>query len=89
MRGARRLPAVRDVSLKVHAGEVVGLGGLVGSGRTELLRLVYGLDPPDEGEVLVDGKPLKARQPRRARSAAGWASPRRTASPRGSSSTGA
>ena len=63
VRGARRLPMVRDVSLKVHAGEVVGLGGLVGSGRTELLRLVYGLDPPDEGEFLVDGKPLKANSP--------------------------
>ena len=63
VRGARRLPAVRDVSLKVHAGEVVGLGGLVGSGRTELLRLVYGLDPPDAGEFLVDGKPLKANSP--------------------------
>ena len=63
VRGARRLPAVRDVSLKVHAGEVVGLGGLVGSGRTELLRLVYGLDAPDAGEFLVDGKPLKANSP--------------------------
>ena len=63
IRNARRLPAVRDVSLKVHAGEVVGLGGLVGSGRTELLRLVYGLDQPETGEFLVDGAPLKANSP--------------------------
>src|SRR4051794_9033638 len=63
VRGARRLPAVRDVSLKVHAGEVVGLGGLVGSGRTELLRLVYGLDTPEAGEFLLDGTPLKAGSP--------------------------
>ncbi|WP_445148663.1 sugar ABC transporter ATP-binding protein [Baekduia sp. Peel2402] len=66
VRGARRLPAVRGVSLKVHAGEVLGLGGLVGSGRTELLRLIYGLDVPEEGEVLVDGKALKPGSPRRA-----------------------
>jgi ribose transport system ATP-binding protein len=63
VRGARRLPAVRDVSLQVRAGEVVGLGGLVGSGRTELLRLIYGLDQPDEGEVLVEGKLLPAGRP--------------------------
>src|SRR4029453_2762112 len=48
-RDARRLPAVRGVSLQVRAGEVVGLGGLVGSGRTELLWLIYGLDPLEEG----------------------------------------
>ena len=58
VRGVRRLPMVRNASLKVHAGEVLGLGGLVGSGRTELLRIVYGLDQPDEGEVLLEGKPL-------------------------------
>jgi ribose transport system ATP-binding protein len=52
------------VSLKVHAGEVVGLGGLVGSGRTELLGLIYGLDPPDSGEVLVEGKRLRSHHPR-------------------------
>jgi ribose transport system ATP-binding protein len=51
------------VSLEVRAGEVVGLGGLVGSGRTELLRLIYGLDQPDEGEVLMEGKPLPAGRP--------------------------
>src|SRR4051794_17047363 len=63
VRGARALPAVRDVSLEVRAGEVVGLGGLVGSGRTELLRIIYGLDQPDEGEVLIEGKPLAAGRP--------------------------
>jgi ribose transport system ATP-binding protein len=66
VRDARRLPAVRGVSLQVHAGEVVGLGGLVGSGRTELLSLIYGLDQPDEGEVLVEGKPLRSHRPRQA-----------------------
>jgi ribose transport system ATP-binding protein len=64
VRGARRLPAVRGVSLEVRAGEVVGLGGLVGSGRTELLRLVYGLDPLDEGEIVLDGRRLRAGRPR-------------------------
>jgi ribose transport system ATP-binding protein len=66
VRDVRRLPDVRGVSLKVHAGEVVGLGGLVGSGRTELLRLVYGLDQPETGEVLVEGKKLRANSPGRA-----------------------
>jgi ribose transport system ATP-binding protein len=58
VRGVRRLPAVRNASLQVHAGEVLGLGGLVGSGRTELLRIIYGLDQPDEGEVLLEGTPV-------------------------------
>jgi ribose transport system ATP-binding protein len=58
VRGVRRLPAVRGASLQVHAGEVLGLGGLVGSGRTELLRIIYGLDDADEGEILLDGAQL-------------------------------
>ncbi|HYH61699.1 MAG TPA: ATP-binding cassette domain-containing protein, partial [Solirubrobacterales bacterium] len=66
VRDMRRLPAVRGVSLKVHAGEVVGLGGLVGSGRSELLRLIYGIDQPEEGEVFVEGKRLPPNRPDRA-----------------------
>jgi ribose transport system ATP-binding protein len=66
VRGVRRLPAVRGVSLSVHAGEVVGLGGLVGSGRSELLALIHGIDEPEEGEVWVDGKRLPPRRPDRA-----------------------
>jgi ribose transport system ATP-binding protein len=66
VRDVRRLPDVRGVSLQVHAGEVLGLGGLVGSGRTELLRLIYGIDLPEEGEVLVDGRRLAPGSPARA-----------------------
>ncbi|MGH2985198.1 MAG: sugar ABC transporter ATP-binding protein [Solirubrobacterales bacterium] len=61
-----RQPDVRSVSFRVHAGEVVGLGGLVGAGRTELLRLIYGLDRPDAGEVRVDGKRLPPLRPDKA-----------------------
>jgi ribose transport system ATP-binding protein len=63
VRDLKRLPMVRGVSLKVHAGEVVGLGGLVGSGRSELLGLIYGLEEPEEGEVLIAGRPLPSRRP--------------------------
>ncbi len=66
VRSMRRLPAVRGVSLEVRAGEIVGLGGLVGSGRTELLRLIYGLDTPEEGEALLDGERLPPNRPDRA-----------------------
>jgi len=66
VRGAKRLPFVRGVSLEVKAGEVVGLGGLVGSGRTELLRLIYGLDELEEGEVVFEGKRLRSGHPRNA-----------------------
>jgi ribose transport system ATP-binding protein len=61
VRGMRRLPAVRGVSLEVRAGEVLGLGGLVGSGRTELLRLIFGVDVPEEGEVVLEGRRLPGR----------------------------
>ena len=76
VRGLRRLPEVRGVSLEVRAGEVVGLGGLVGSGRSELLRLIYGIDAPEEGEVLDRGQaaaaePARPRDRRRPRPGAG------------------
>ena len=62
-KGLRKLPMVREATLTVHAGEVVGLGGLIGAGRSELLGLIYGMDTPDEGEVVVDGKPLPPGSP--------------------------
>ena len=58
---------VRDVSLSVHEGEVVGLAGLVGSGRSEVLRMIYGLHPRSGGQVLLKGKPLDGKNCRHAR----------------------
>lgn len=49
------------ISLKVMPGQVVGLAGLLGSGRTEILQAIYGLTPLVKGEVLVEGKPVQIR----------------------------
>jgi len=54
---------VRDVSFELRRGEILGLSGLVGAGRTEVARLLFGADPRDSGEVLLDGKPLSLRSP--------------------------
>jgi ribose transport system ATP-binding protein len=61
VRGLSRGSVVRDVSFDLHAGEVLGLAGLVGSGRTELLRLIAGADPKDAGEVLLGDSTTPAR----------------------------
>ncbi len=50
-------------SLTVHAGEIVGIAGLVGAGRTELLEAIFGVNPPVGGTVLVQGFPLNTRSP--------------------------
>ena len=47
----------KDVSFQVRKGEIVGIGGLIGAGRTELVRCIYGIDRFHSGEILVDGKP--------------------------------
>lgn len=57
VKGLTRGRAVQDASFTLHAGEVLGIAGLVGAGRTELLRLIAGVDGADVGAVLVDGKP--------------------------------
>ena len=89
VRDLRRLPTVRGVSFEVRAGEVLGLGGLVGSGRSELLRLIYGIDRREAGEVLRRGQAPGARTGPTGRSPPASASRPRTASPRGCCSTGA
>ncbi len=53
----------RDVSFTLHKGEVLGLGGVLGSGRTEIARALFGLDPIIAGTVSVRGRRLKARSP--------------------------
>jgi len=55
---------VRDASFSVQAGEVLGIAGLVGSGRTELVRAIFGADPTDSGEVFLQGQPVRMRSPR-------------------------
>ena len=62
--GLRMTPADEPVSFQVRAGEVLGLAGLVGSGRSELLRAVYGADPRSAGTVEVAGRPVPAHSPR-------------------------
>ena len=58
-----RRPALKDVSFDVRPGEVVGLAGLLGAGRTETARAVFGADAPDSGTVLVAGGAVKAGSP--------------------------
>jgi ABC-type sugar transport system ATPase subunit len=58
-----RARAFTDVSFEIHAGEIVGLAGLVGSGRTEIARAIFGADPA-EGTVEIEGRRLRRRSPR-------------------------
>ena len=64
VQGLTRHGLVEDVSFNVHAGEILGITGLVGAGRTELLRLVFGADQPDIGTIALDGRPLTVKSPR-------------------------
>lgn len=59
-----RKGAFRDVTFEVLEGEIVGLAGLVGSGRTEIARALFGADPVDRGTVHLRGRPLAIRSPR-------------------------
>jgi galactofuranose transport system ATP-binding protein len=69
-RGVARKGAVAPFDLTIHPGEVVGLAGLLGSGRTETARLFFGADRADQGQVLVDGAPVAIRGPMTAMSKA-------------------
>ena len=63
-RGLCRDPVVKDVSFTVHRGEILALTGLVGAGRTEAIRLIFGADHRDAGTVLRDGQIINIRSPR-------------------------
>jgi ribose transport system ATP-binding protein len=62
--GLSRGSAVRDVSFEVRRGEILALSGLVGAGRTETVRLIFGADRRDTGEIRLDGRLLAIRSPR-------------------------
>ena len=64
--GLGRAGKVAPFTLALHEGEVVGVAGLLGSGRTEMARLMFGVDTADEGEITVSGKPVKIRNPTQA-----------------------
>lgn len=63
VRGLSRGKAVQDVSLTLRTGEILGVAGLVGAGRTELLRLIYGADRRDSGEIFLSGRTQAADIP--------------------------
>jgi ribose transport system ATP-binding protein len=64
VRNLRRDTAIRDVSFRLRKGEILGFAGLMGAGRTEVARAIFGADPLDGGEVIVRGKPVRIRSPR-------------------------
>jgi ABC-type sugar transport system ATPase subunit len=63
VRDLSREPAISHISFSVHAGEIVGLAGLIGAGRTEIVRAIAGADVPDSGAIAIDGKPTRIRVP--------------------------
>ena len=50
---------VRDISFELHEGEIVGFAGLMGAGRTETTRAIFGADPKESGEIMLDGQPVR------------------------------
>lgn len=59
VRGLSRHGQFRDISFELYPGEILGITGLLGSGRTELALALFGVNPPDEGTILMDGRPVR------------------------------
>ena len=63
VRNLKRHPQTEDVSFTVRSGEIVGMAGLVGSGRSETAQVIFGILQADAGEILVEGRPVKIKSP--------------------------
>lgn len=63
VRGLHQKNVFADISFNVRAGEIVGFAGLIGAGRTETMRAIYGLDPHDAGTILIDGQETVIHNP--------------------------
>jgi simple sugar transport system ATP-binding protein len=66
VRGFARKGTIEPFDLDIHRGEIVGLAGLLGSGRTEMARLIFGIEQHDSGEVYINGQPARIKSPRHA-----------------------
>jgi ABC-type sugar transport system ATPase subunit len=66
VRGLSKRGLLREISFDLHRGEILGLSGLVGAGRTELARALFGDIVPDSGTILIDGVHINSRTPRQA-----------------------
>ncbi|HCM25368.1 MAG TPA: D-xylose ABC transporter ATP-binding protein [Treponema sp.] len=64
VKGLNRGRKIRDVSFKLHRGEILGFAGLMGAGRTETARAIFGADAVDSGEILVKGKRVSIKHPK-------------------------
>jgi rhamnose transport system ATP-binding protein len=60
-------PTTKGISLKLRAGEILGIAGLVGSGRSELAEVIFGMTPAEEGTIRVDGQPVRIESPSHAK----------------------
>lgn len=59
-----RRGVIKDISFELHRGEILGIAGLVGSGRTEVARAIFGADPIDSGAIIINGKPVTIKTTR-------------------------
>lgn len=66
VQGLSRDKVIEDITFDIHAGEIVGLAGLVGSGRSEVARAIFGADRPDRGRLEIDGRPVTITSPHHA-----------------------
>ncbi len=63
VQGLNRGTVVKDVSFELHRGEILGLAGLMGAGRTEVLETIFGIEKADSGEIVLNGRALRIKQP--------------------------